>query len=119
MKTKEPKTINLLNDLERKVYDLCLEDRIALNSNTILCIRFWQRYGRRDDKLIEENIVELYQPESITRARRHLVEWGLLTPDKEIQKKRMETARNWKTPNYMKRTEIQWRDGIPYQVITN
>jgi len=115
MKNKEPKTLSQLNDIERKVYELCQESEICTNSNTILCIKFWQKFNKREDKLIEEDVVKNYPPESITRARRHLVEWGHLFPDKEVQKKRREIEASYHAPDYIKHTRIVWRDGIPYQ----
>ena len=114
MKNKEPKTLSQLNDIERRVYELCQESEICTNSNTILCIKFWQKYSQ--DELIKPTIVEDYPPESITRARRHLVEWGHLIPNETIQKKRRELEASYHAPDYMKHTQIVWRDGVPYQV---
>lgn len=117
------KTITQLNDLERKVYDLCNEDDTCTNSNTLLCVRFWQRYntGRGEwyKNFISTESILKYPPESITRARRHLVEWKLLTPNKEIQEKRMETAQSWKnTPQLAQYNQenIRWINGQPYKI---
>lgn len=116
MKNKESKTLEMLNHKERLVYELCKEQPIALNSNTMLCIKFWQKYGKRTDELMTEEVVKNYPPETLTRVRRDLVIWGLLIPNKEIQEKRMELEASYHKPDYMKHYRIVWRDGVPYQV---
>lgn len=101
-------TANELTGVQREVYELCLTNQKATDSNTELCIDFWlsKMYDLLpDDCTCSPTEIELikairkYPPESLTKYRRNLVEWGLITPSKTSREhsQKMEDQ-NHKTP---------------------
>lgn len=103
---KEKKTLEQLSKRERLVYDICTKFKSAENSNTDLLIFVWSIKADESLKKRPEwgtdqihhfmRAIRKYKPESITRIRRNLTEWGLIFPDKKIQKERMRMSNNWK-----------------------
>jgi hypothetical protein len=92
-------TYNELTGTQKEVCDLCLTNQKAADNNTELCIAFW-----RDHEISEYlediyYIIRKYPPESLTKYRRNLVEWGLIFPSEESKKHSREMeAQNHKTP---------------------
>lgn len=88
-------TANELTGVQSEVYELCLHNQKATDSNTELCIDFWlsKMYDLLpDDCTCSPTEIELikairkYPPESLTKYRRNLVEWGLIFPSEKSKK---------------------------------
>lgn len=95
-------TYNELTGTQKEVCDLCLINQKAADSNTELCIAFWRNESIGIDNLSFVDIswiIRKYPPESLTKYRRNLVEWGLIFPSEESKKHSREMeAQNHKTP---------------------
>ena len=88
-------TADELTGVQKQVYKLCLHNQKACDKNTELCIAFWEEkswdYLKYDSPCIpdETHIIKAirkYPPESLTKYRRNLVEWGLIFPSEESKK---------------------------------
>jgi len=101
-------TYNELTGTQKEVCDLCLANQKSCDSNTELCIEFWKEkswdYLRSDcpcppDETHIFVAIRKYPPESLTKYRRNLVEWGLIKPSEESKKHSREMeSQNHKTP---------------------
>lgn len=71
------------------ILKLVKNDPRCANDDKLLIAKVWWTEGWHDKKLYE-HIKTVSTPESITRARRKLVEEGLITPSEEAQRSRRE-----------------------------
>ena len=93
-KFKEVPEYEDLSGTAKEVCDLCRRSETACNSNTELCIEFWNSI---DNMLMSsyENVIRKYPPETLTKIRRTLTEAELIFPKKEITKKRKELEKSY------------------------
>ena len=87
---RESLTYNQLEGTQKLVCDICLQNKKAADDNTELVIAFWTEYCESEFGFIDENVIRKYKPESLTKYRRNLVEWGLIHPSKESQEHSVE-----------------------------
>lgn len=97
-------TADELVGVQREVYELCRYNQKACNDNTEICIAFWDIKQDEINEITKMPLgifgaIRKYHPESLTKYRRNLVEWGLITPSKTSREhsQKME-AQNHKTP---------------------
>lgn len=107
-------TANELTGVQREIYELCLHNQKATDSNTELCIDFWlsKMYDLLpDDCTCSPTEIELikairkYPPESLTKYRRNLVEWGLIFPSEESKKHSREVELKNHKSSYLRESE--------------
>lgn len=101
-------TANELTGVQREVYELCLTNQKATDSNTELCIAFWRNESIGIDNLSFVDIswiIRKYPPESLTKYRRNLVEWGLIFPSEESKKHSREVELKNHKSSYLRESE--------------
>ncbi len=97
-------TADELVGVQREVYELCRYNQKACNDNTEICIAFWDIKQDEINELTKMPLgifgaIRKYPPESLTKYRRNLVEWGLITPSEESRSHSLQKeSENHKSP---------------------
>lgn len=98
-------TYEELKGVQKEVCDLCRSNQKSCDSNTELCIEFWEQkhfdYAVCADDKEFSWIIRKYPPESLVKYRRNLISWGLITPSKASREhsEKMEASNHM--PDYL------------------
>lgn len=76
------------NTLSREIRAICLTNPKCADDDKLLVAKVWERLGWDYNKSIYENLAVLPSSDTITRARRKLVEEGLIKPSVEATERR-------------------------------
>lgn len=79
-----------LNLQQRKVLDVIKGNPGVQNNDAKLIAAVWRWQGWNDLLTLEQNIMRVMRPDSVTRRRRELHEYGLITYSKEADQERTE-----------------------------
>jgi hypothetical protein len=77
-------TADELVGVQKECFELLKNNQEAIDDNTEWCLAFWKSVGNDCDILPED--IRKYPPESLTKYRRNLVEWGLIFPSEKSKK---------------------------------
>lgn len=94
-----------IKGVEREVMDVCRASQRACDSNTELCIEFWEtkKWERLESSEVYyfADVIRKYPPESLTKYRRNLIFDGLITPSDESKKHSQEMEQQNHIPQHL------------------
>ena len=110
---KEKRHQYQIKGTERDVMRLCRENKRACDSNTELCIAFWDmkqdEINERTGKALGfEGAIRKYPPESLTKYRRNLIFDVLIFPSKDSREHSLKMEAQNHRPQYQHTQENEW-----------
>lgn len=97
---------------QRLVYEVIKANPGVQNNDADLIAAVWRHEGWNDARGLEQNLMGVSRPETITRRRRELHEMGLITYSKDATEERFEAFKSERDghSDFVPGKAVSWRD---------